>query len=124
MISGYPSELYERRLEGWDAIAYRTMTRGGKMADERLWLNYRAPTVLHDDRYLGADFRERERIKRKRARWRRKFEALEPHERGAIWRDLTASIRETASADGGTDIGENNEPAASPALMMGSNRHA
>ena len=31
---------------------------------EYLWCNYPAPMALHDYRYLGKDFRERERIKR------------------------------------------------------------
>jgi DNA adenine methylase len=69
MVSGYESELYCRRLASWRVVRYRTMTRGGRMAEECLWCNFPEPTELHDYRYLGRDFRERERIRRKRARW-------------------------------------------------------
>ena len=44
------------------------MTRGG-LAEECLWSNFPEPTELHDYRYLGEGFRERERIKRKTTRW-------------------------------------------------------
>lgn len=39
---------------------------------------------LHDLRYLGSNFRERERIKRKKARWQAKLAKLDPLERAAI----------------------------------------
>ena len=35
------------------------------MATEWIWMNYPPPVELHDYRYLGDTFRDRERIKRK-----------------------------------------------------------
>lgn len=83
MISGYPSELYERALSDWRRVEFQAMTRRG-LATEVLWMNYPEPKILHDPSYLGDDFRERERIKRKAQRWARKFEELEPRERCAV----------------------------------------
>jgi len=68
-ISGYWSELYAEKLAGWRTISFEAMTRGGTMATEWLWMNYDDPVRLHDYRYLGDNFRERERIKRKAQRW-------------------------------------------------------
>lgn len=104
MISGYPSALYAETLCAWSTVHYRTMTRGGSMADECLWLNYSAPTILHDDRYLGENFRDRERIKRKRNRWAGKFARLEPRERSAIYRDLTEQMRACSTAETGEPV--------------------
>jgi DNA adenine methylase len=64
MVSGYWCELYADMLAGWRSITFDAMTRGG-LRRECLWFNFPAPSVLHDYRYLGADYRERERIKRK-----------------------------------------------------------
>ena len=69
MISGYWSEMYAEALQGWSSIQFEAMTRGGHTATEWLWFNFPAPIELHDYRYLGRDFRERERIKRKKQRW-------------------------------------------------------
>lgn len=114
MLSGYRSELYDRTLAAWYTQDFQSMTRGGRLADERLWMNYRAPALLHDDRYLGANFRERERIKRKRHRWVRRFEQLPTGEQGAIFRELgdvmrsrTATNSEpTRSGSGNTGLGD------------------
>jgi hypothetical protein len=46
--------------------------------------------VLHDTRFVGEGFRERERIKRKRDRWRRRFAAMPPAERQVIAEALRA----------------------------------
>lgn len=84
MISGYPSELYDSSpVRGWRTVDCKTMTRGG-VATERIWMNYPAPAELHDLRFLGGNFRERERIKRKKARWQAKLGKLDPLERAAI----------------------------------------
>lgn len=69
MISGYLSPLYTEQLKGWESIHFEAMTRGGYTKTEYLWFNFPPPTVLHDYNHLGVGFRERERIKRKKARW-------------------------------------------------------
>lgn len=84
MVSGYRSELYQRSpIANWRTIDFPAMTRGG-LALETIWMNYPAPVALHDLQYLGATFRERERIKRKKQRWLKRFEKLDPLELGAI----------------------------------------
>lgn len=90
MLSGYPSVLYDDMLTGWRRIDYRATTRRG-MVDECLWANFPEPTALHDYSYLGDDFRARERIKRKKARWTAKFQAMGHQERLAIMDALTGS---------------------------------
>ena len=84
MISGYWSEMYADRLSGWRTITFASQTRGGTTATEWLWLNYPEPDALHDYRYLGEDYRERERIKRKKTRWVNKLRRMDPLERRSI----------------------------------------
>jgi DNA adenine methylase len=84
MISGYHSELYADVLKGWHHYKFDAMTRGGGLAEEWVWMNYDPPTLLHDYRYLGENFRERERIKRKKTRWLNRFQKTDPQERAAI----------------------------------------
>ncbi len=90
MISGYWSELYADKLTEWHVISFEARTRGGSWATECLWMNYPEPVELHDYRYLGDDYRERERIKRKKARWAKKFQAMPLLERQAIMAALEA----------------------------------
>lgn len=93
MISGYPSPLYQEMLPGWSTITFTAVTRGGHKATERLWMNYEPPTILHDYRYVGRDFRERERIHRRQKRWKRRLVMMGPLERAALlW-----AIRDLAS---------------------------
>lgn len=84
LLSGYPSAMYDQALSSWRVVRYRVMTRGGRMATECLWCNFPEPVELHDYRYLGRDFRERERIKRKQARWVRRLSEMTVLERQAL----------------------------------------
>lgn len=84
MLSGYASELYTRELRTWRAWSFQAMTRSGRMATEWVWCNFPATDALHDYRYLGEGYRERERIKKKSTRWRRMLEAMPVLERRAI----------------------------------------
>lgn len=84
MLSGYRSELYAQSpIASWRTIDFPAMTRRGP-ATETIWMNYPAPVKLHDPQYLGTTFRERERIKRKKQRWLKRFEKLDLVELGAI----------------------------------------
>lgn len=97
MVSGYWSEMYGSQLQNWRCSRFQAMTRGG-LAEECVWSNFPEPTELHDYRYLGEGFRERERINRKKKRWVRKLENMPMLER----RCLLSAIAETAvSSDGG-----------------------
>jgi len=84
MISGYYSPMYVDLLRGWRAISFEVMTRGGCPATEWLWMNFAEPAELHDYRYVGEGFRERERIKKKINRWRLKLERMSLLERRAL----------------------------------------
>jgi len=84
IISGYWSHLYAEELKGWRTVSFQAVTRSGEVATECLWMNYSPPLELHDYRYLGANYRERERIKRKRQRWERKLRGMSSLEAHAI----------------------------------------
>jgi 16S rRNA G966 N2-methylase RsmD len=83
MITHYDCAQYRKALRKWRLIKIPAMTRGG-LRTECLWCNFAEPGVLHDPRFAGGDFRERERIKRKQARWTAKFATMHPRERQAI----------------------------------------
>lgn len=83
MISGYPSALYDEALKGWRRLEYTAQTRGGPKR-EVVWMNYPEPTELHDYRFLGADYHDRCRLKRKISRWASRLQSLPALERAAI----------------------------------------
>lgn len=82
MVSGYRNQIYDAMLCTWRRVDFQAATHAGA-ATESLWCNFKA-AELHDYSYLGADFRERERIKRKKARMRAKLEAMPAQERAAM----------------------------------------
>jgi site-specific DNA-adenine methylase len=83
-ISGYWSSLYADMLANWRSIHYQTRTRGGSTVTEYLWMNYPEPKELHDYRYLGENFRQRERLKRIRTRWLARLGRMDALERYAM----------------------------------------
>lgn len=99
MISGYPGAIYDDLLPGWRTLDYQSITRGGTMAAERLWMNYPEPAALHDYSFVGDDYRERERIKKRVRRWRSNFEAMQQHERQAV---LSALVEAQGAPPGAT----------------------
>jgi DNA adenine methylase len=60
------------------------VTRSGRVATEHLWFNFPEPVALHDYRFLGQNFRERERIKRKKSRWVNRLKTMPTLERRAL----------------------------------------
>ena len=84
MLSGYRSPLYESIVGHWRQVDFSTVNRAGKRTTETIWMNFPPSSALHDYRYLGTDFRERERIKRKRLRWKRRFARMTELERQAV----------------------------------------
>lgn len=82
ILSGYPSAIYDDKLAGWRSIEFQAMTRGG-VRTEKLWLNFPAGSV-HWASYAGRNFTDRQRIKRKAARWADNFRKLPPAERLAV----------------------------------------
>lgn len=104
ILSGYPSALYGRLFAGWDSREFQAMTRGG-VRTEKVWFNFE-PAAAHWSTYAGRNFTDRQRIKRKAARWAAKFEALPPAERQAVMAALLetgTSQPELTMADSGLD---------------------
>lgn len=93
MISGYASQLYDGRLKGWRTSSFWTVNRRGKRVEEKMWMNFDPPQSLHDTRFVGNGFTDRQRVKRKVIRWTRKLEAMPAGERQAIM-DALLSIRD------------------------------
>jgi site-specific DNA-adenine methylase len=63
MISGYYSQLYASKLRRWRYKSWQSMTWQGP-ATEYLWMNFDEPLLLHDPRYVGSSFGERQRLRR------------------------------------------------------------
>lgn len=103
MLSGYWSQLYADLLGDWRTYTFQAMTRGGTTATEWVWMNFAAPVELHDYRFLGETYREREYIKRQKGRWVARLEKMTPLKRQA----LLMALREFGSGSGvpGGDAG-------------------
>jgi DNA adenine methylase len=86
-ISSYKNEMYDEHLEGWNFIEFPSMTRQGvKM--ECLYMNYPLPEKLHDYRYIGNTFREREKLKIIKNNVLAKFDRLPDRLRNSIIQEL------------------------------------
>lgn len=60
MISSYKNTMYDHYLKNWNRVDYSAVTRKGRVL-ESVYMNYKQPEVLHDYRYIGKNFREREK---------------------------------------------------------------
>lgn len=96
MLSGYYTKLYERTLKGWRPVTFQAVNRAGKLATEWLWMNYPEPVALHDYRYLGEGYRERERIAKRKRRWVNRLKVMPLLESRA----LLAAIEEAGLLSG------------------------
>lgn len=85
ILSGYDSSLYHDYLVGWETKHFRTMTQSG-MRTECLWFNFRPPAALHDARFIGENFRERQTIKRRQERLQTRIREMNPIERSELIR--------------------------------------
>lgn len=112
-VSGYASAMYSRLLKSWRTSKFLTTKRNHERSEECLWMNYPEPVALHDYRYLGANFRERERIKRKKNRWACPLAKMPILER----RLLVATLAETDAAR--SIIGHRRKRRAAPAIIAG-----
>ena len=99
MLSGYHPKLYARELRDWHLTTFGSITRRG-MALEHLWCSFPPPVELHDYRFLGDDYRERERIRKKVRRWTAKLRDMPRLERQAL---LAALAEVDAEADAAAD---------------------
>lgn len=95
LLSGYPSDLYQNFLGSWNRDEFQVMNRDHSWASEVLWYNYARPARLHDFAYVGDNFRERLRIKRRRDRWTARIRRIPPAERAALFAALVDVMGET-----------------------------
>lgn len=87
MISGYENPAYSQMLKGWNSYTFTGTSHTG-IRKEVVWMNYNR-TLLHETTFLGTTFRDRQTIRRKRARWTARF-SREPLEvRQAVLSDLS-----------------------------------
>ena len=96
MISGYHSQLYSESLIGWQSHSFLAKTHH-HMATEWIWMNYSSPVELHDYRYLGDNFRERERIKLMLKRWNARVKKMPVLERQAFLSSIHSENRDSHS---------------------------
>lgn len=76
VISAIPNDLYDQALVNWRKVLYKNKTRRG-MVTECLYCNYDIHQgQLHDYSYLGNDFTDRQRIKRKINRLFKRLDSL------------------------------------------------
>ena len=80
LISGYDNPLYNNFLQDWSKMQFNAQTQTGPRT-ETAWFNYPFPKRLHDVRYWGSDFRERQNRKRRQERLRKKIDTMCPIER-------------------------------------------
>lgn len=84
IISTYENEIYKNALVDWHLETFNARTRQ-YTAIEFLYMNYNPKAgILHQYDYLGEDFTDRQRIKRKIEREIEKLRALPNAERNAI----------------------------------------
>lgn len=99
LISGYAGSLYEGLFKLWRLEQFTVMTRGGP-ATESVWCNFDPPAELHDARFVGKNYTDRQRIKRKAARWGDRLMAMAAAERAAVLEHIRGRLSAPA---GGSD---------------------
>ncbi len=91
-ISGYSSQLYETELRGWNEIRFSAKAHNG-LRVESLWMNYPIPDDLHDPRFLGHNFRQRQDVRRRMNRLQDRISRLSKPEQHALATWLTKQLR-------------------------------
>jgi hypothetical protein len=102
MVSHYAHPMYEELLADWNHASFPTMTRGG-VRTEHLWWRSSLASAGVGTRYIGPNFRENERVRRKVRRWREKFLAMPEAERSAV---LASLLHVASLASSGEPAGE------------------
>jgi hypothetical protein len=92
VISGYPSGLYDKYLKPWNSKAFMAKAHDG-VREERLWYNFPSPPRLHDWRFLGDDFRQRQDIKRRLLRAKGKISGLPLQEQHMLFDWLASCLQ-------------------------------
>lgn len=91
VISCYDNAIYADYLKKWQRLNFKGKTRHGPVT-ETIYLNYVPDGKLHDYRYVGSDFTDRQRIKRKVQRHIDKLKRLSEVERNAILNELAQTF--------------------------------
>jgi len=94
MISGLDSSLYRDMLSNWHCHPIINVTRNGRVT-EYIWTNY-DPNLFekHDSRYLGENYREREKYKRQVTSIKRKLESIDKAQLRELSSWLTSKLEE------------------------------
>jgi DNA adenine methylase len=93
MICCYENELYDHFLAKWYKQFYQNKTRAGSVT-EVLYTNYEIEDgKLHDYRFVGSNFTERQRIKRKIDRHVERLKRLPEEERNAIIQEISSQFQ-------------------------------
>jgi len=85
LVSGYFSDLYQNYLSDWNIHKFKSKTHVG-IRDEYVWFNYEKPSVLHDDRFIGDNFRKRELVKRRHERLKSRISHLPAEEKSKLFK--------------------------------------
>jgi hypothetical protein len=85
MLSGYDCDLYNRELVGWRKVSFPSKTHV-EVREETVWMNFEPADRLHDSRYMGETFRDRQNIQRRQSRLRNRIDSLDPIERHELLR--------------------------------------
>lgn len=96
IISGYSNDVYRQYLCDWNLYTYSAKAHDG-LREECLWYNFPSPSQLHDYRFLGSNFRERQTIRRRVERMKCRLGELTSQERSLLLEWL--SMRENPSAN-------------------------
>ena len=84
ILSSYKNNQYDSALKQWSTHSFNAMTHGGP-ALETIYYNFDRDTIqLHDYRFIGKNFKDRERIKLKIQRLSTRLRRLPTQERNAI----------------------------------------
>ena len=83
MISGYSNDLYDLELLGWRKISFSAMSHSGVRV-ECVWMNFEPQMRLHDSRFMGDTYRDRQTIQRRQARLRSRIDSMDPVERNDL----------------------------------------
>jgi site-specific DNA-adenine methylase len=96
MLSGYPSDLYDSTLKGWNVIEIQVMNQAG-VRTEKVWFNF-AIDRYHWATYAGKNYTNRQKIRRKAANWGRMYREMPRHERMAVLAAIMDVERDQSTA--------------------------
>lgn len=87
MICQNPNPLYDKALKKWNA--FDVLNRDKNQTQTiRLYLNYPKPLILQDYEHVGLDYKDRQRIKRKKDNFLKKLNSLSEDEKIVILSEI------------------------------------